>query len=236
LGAASLGWFDAFADDEGFLGRSRASVPLMHISTDFVLNGQKFGSYTESDPIAPINVYGRTKAKGEEGVRNACANHPILRTAWLFSSHGSNFLTTVLRLAAERDEFDIVPTSAARRQRPPTWRERFSSPRPQLSAARRRGARIISPASARHRATAIVAAPGAVHRTYPEGQRHELGCAQPAGGPPGQYGARFVEVRRCLRLPRRRLGDSTGKGRQGNLRGRSVGVMLYTMSRGGAVL
>ena len=97
----------------------RAGAPLIHISTDFVFDGQKFGPYVETDPIAPINVYGRSKANGEEGVRNACPSHLILRTAWLFSSHGNNFLQTLLRLAAERDVFDIVadqrgsPTAAA---------------------------------------------------------------------------------------------------------------------------
>jgi dTDP-4-dehydrorhamnose reductase len=93
----------------------RAGLPLIHISTDYVFNGEKIGRYREDDPIAPLNVYGRTKAMGEEGVRNGNPKHLILRTAWLFGIYGSNFLKTVLRLAAERDSLAFV---AARRSSP----------------------------------------------------------------------------------------------------------------------
>ena len=93
----------------------RAGLPLIHISTDYVFDGAKVGLYREDDPVAPLNVYGRTKAMGEEGVRNGNPNHLILRTAWLFGAHGSNFITTVLRLAAERDSLALV---AAQRSTP----------------------------------------------------------------------------------------------------------------------
>jgi dTDP-4-dehydrorhamnose reductase len=93
-------------------------VPLVHISTDYVFDGAKAGAYVESDPVAPLNVYGRTKAAGETAVRQALRQHVILRTAWVYSEFGNNFLKTMLRLAATRDELRVVadqagsPTSA----------------------------------------------------------------------------------------------------------------------------
>jgi dTDP-4-dehydrorhamnose reductase len=95
-----------------------AGVPLLHVSTDYVFDGTKDGCYLENDPIHPINAYGRSKAAGEEAVRLALKHHVILRTSWLYSEYGENFLKTVLRLAAARDELRIVadqhgsPTSA----------------------------------------------------------------------------------------------------------------------------
>ena len=86
----------------------RAGLPLIHISTDYVFDGAKIGAYREDDPVAPLSVYGRTKAMGEEGVRNGNPHHLILRTAWLFGAYGSNFVKTVLRLAAERDSLGFV--------------------------------------------------------------------------------------------------------------------------------
>jgi dTDP-4-dehydrorhamnose reductase len=97
----------------------RAGLPLIHLSTDYVFDGEKVVPYREEDPINPINVYGRTKAAGEEGVRNSQPQHLILRTAWLFGIYGSNFVKNVIRLAAERDALAFVaaqrgsPTSTA---------------------------------------------------------------------------------------------------------------------------
>jgi dTDP-4-dehydrorhamnose reductase len=95
------------------------SIPLIHLSTDYVFDGTKAGSYTEADPISPLGVYGASKAGGEAAVRERLAHHVILRTAWVFGVHGGNFVKTMLRLGAERPELGIVadqygcPTEAA---------------------------------------------------------------------------------------------------------------------------
>jgi len=85
-----------------------AGVPLIHISTDYVFDGRKAGGYLEGDPVTPINIYGQTKAAGEQAVRDATPLHVILRTSWIYGEFGKNFLKTVLQLAASRDELRIV--------------------------------------------------------------------------------------------------------------------------------
>ena len=97
---------------------ARAGIPMVHISTDYVFDGSKDGAYLESDPVCPISAYGRSKSAGEDAVRSHLKHHVILRTAWVYSEFGHNFLKTVLRLAATHDELRIVsdqhgsPTSA----------------------------------------------------------------------------------------------------------------------------
>lgn len=83
-------------------------VPIVHMSTDYVFDGSKTSAYVETDPIAPLGVYGRTKAEGEARVRAANPRHFILRTAWVCGRFGANFLKTMLRLAGEREELTIV--------------------------------------------------------------------------------------------------------------------------------
>jgi|TARA_B110000879_G_C11149450_1_gene503898 dTDP-4-dehydrorhamnose reductase len=81
---------------------------LIHISTDFVFDGNKKIPYKEDDKTNPQCVYGETKLKGELAVEASGCKHIIIRTAWVFSEHGNNFLKTILRLGAERDELSIV--------------------------------------------------------------------------------------------------------------------------------
>ncbi len=83
-------------------------VPVIQISTDYVFDGTKRGAYVETDPIAPLGVYGKTKAAGEAMVRQANQRHFILRTAWLYGRFGANFLKTILCLARTREELRIV--------------------------------------------------------------------------------------------------------------------------------
>lgn len=96
----------------------RAGVPMVHVSTDYVFDGSLDRPYAEGDPVAPVSVYGASKLAGEYAVRMANPKSVVLRTAWVLSPHRANFLKTMLRLGAERDELAVVadqrgcPTSA----------------------------------------------------------------------------------------------------------------------------
>jgi dTDP-4-dehydrorhamnose reductase len=104
----------------GEIGRAAAAlgVPVVHLSTDYVFSGDKPTPYVETDPTGPLSAYGRTKLAGEEALAAATANHAILRTAWVYSPFGKNFVRTMLRLAETRDRVGVVddqignPTSA----------------------------------------------------------------------------------------------------------------------------
>jgi len=87
---------------------AKADIPLIHVSTDYVFDGTKAGAYVETDPVAPLGAYGRTKAAGEAAVRSAALRHVIIRTSWIYGEFGSNFLKTMLRLAATREELRVV--------------------------------------------------------------------------------------------------------------------------------
>ncbi len=97
---------------------AQAGVPVIQLSTDYVFAGDKAEPYVEADPVGPIGVYGASKEGGEQAVRTLAPRHVILRTAWVVSPHGANFIKTMLRLAETRDQLGVVadqhgcPTSA----------------------------------------------------------------------------------------------------------------------------
>ena len=101
-----------------------ADLPLVQISTDYVFDGKTGGTHREDEPVAPLGVYGRSKAEGENAVRRLNQKHVILRTAWLYGVYGQNFLKTIIRLAAERDELRVVA-------------DQWGSPNPDRGARRR---------------------------------------------------------------------------------------------------
>jgi dTDP-4-dehydrorhamnose reductase len=106
-------------DGAGFVARAaaEAGARVVHVSTDYVFDGSNTEPWLESDQVAPLQAYGRTKLAGEQAVAEANAEHAIVRTAWLFGAGGANFVETMLRLGAERDEVTVVTDQRGG----PTW-------------------------------------------------------------------------------------------------------------------
>lgn len=102
--------FAANADAPTRLAQACAvhGIPLIHYSTDYVFDGRGTRPYREDDPTDPLGVYGQSKRAGEEGIARSGVRHLILRTAWVYGLHGHNFLRTMLRVGAERDELRVV--------------------------------------------------------------------------------------------------------------------------------
>ncbi|VVP78035.1 dTDP-4-dehydrorhamnose reductase [Pseudomonas fluorescens] len=101
-----------FAEEALMLG-----IPLIHYSTDYVFDGTKVGSYNESDTANPLGVYGQSKLAGERAIADVQGKHLILRTSWVYSTHGRNFLLTMQRLLQENPEVRVVADQFGA----PTW-------------------------------------------------------------------------------------------------------------------
>ncbi len=108
---------NATAPETLSLWAARHGAGLVHFSTDYVFDGRKGAPYLETDPAAPLNVYGETKLEGEQALAASGCRHVVLRTSWVYASHGQNFVLKMLELARERDELAIVSDQVGR----PTW-------------------------------------------------------------------------------------------------------------------
>jgi dTDP-4-dehydrorhamnose reductase len=129
--------YSANAEGPGYLARAcrQQGVRLIHVSTDFVFDGESSRPYTPDAQTAPLGEYGRSKLAGEAAVLDAAPQALVLRTGWVYSSFGSNFVKTMLRLMGERDELSVVADQVGT----PTWAQGLAqalwaaAARPQLS-------------------------------------------------------------------------------------------------------
>ena len=96
---------------------------LVHFSTDYVFPGESDHPFRENDPTGPLNVYGESKLAGERAVAESACLNLVLRTSWVYSAHGNNFVLTMLRLAGQRDELNIVSDQVGC----PTWARNLAS-------------------------------------------------------------------------------------------------------------
>ena len=110
-------------------------VPLIHYSTDYVFDGRKNGPYSEEDVPAPLSVYGASKLAGEQAIQAVGGDHLILRTSWVYSLHGRNFLLTMRRLLQERDSLSVVDDEIGA----PTWAGTIAAVTAEMVRKRRSG-------------------------------------------------------------------------------------------------
>ncbi len=117
---------------------ARTGAGMIHVSTDYVFRGDRTdgSGYEPDDPVDPISVYGRTKAEGEDRVRDALAAHHVVRTAWVYGDVGTNFVRTIARLVRERDTLDVVDDQHGS----PTWSADLAAALVELGAWESRGA------------------------------------------------------------------------------------------------
>lgn len=108
----------------------RLNASIVHYSTDYVFDGTKVSPYTEDDEPNPLNVYGRTKLEGERAIQAAGAPYIIIRTSWVYGIRGKNFLLTILKLARERQELNIVDDQVGA----PTWSRMIAGATSQILA------------------------------------------------------------------------------------------------------
>jgi dTDP-4-dehydrorhamnose reductase len=101
----------------------KIGAALVHYSTDYVFDGTKTCPYKEDDPLNPINIYGKTKLAGEQGIKNSGVPYLIFRTAWIYATRGKNFLLTILRLATQREELRIVSDQCGA----PSWSRQIAA-------------------------------------------------------------------------------------------------------------
>ncbi|MFN3867834.1 MAG: dTDP-4-dehydrorhamnose reductase [Hyphomicrobiaceae bacterium] len=155
-----------------------ADVPVIHISTDYVYDGSKAAPYVESDAVRPLGVYGATKLAGEQAVAAMCPRHVILRTAWVYSPYGQNFVKTMLRLAATRPELGVV----ADQQGNPTYA-------PHLAQAIVDIARQVGDATAADGRWGVYHAAGAGETTWCDLAREVFAQSAKRGGPVAKVNA-----------------------------------------------
>ncbi|MBC7210732.1 MAG: dTDP-4-dehydrorhamnose reductase [Pseudomonas sp.] len=165
---------------------ARLGAPLIHYSTDYVFDGSKSAPYDEDDTPSPLSVYGRSKLAGELAIIAVAGEHLILRTSWVYSLHGRNFLLTMQRLLQQRAQLNVVDDQVGA----PTWATTI--------AARQRHRQL-------HQGGAAHSGQADLRRRQPAAWAHPPGHVGHRHGRPARWGYRWPVTRRCA-PPRSRPG------------------------------